>query len=715
MSPIQQHTIHLRIICLTAWLLMSGGTYAQSSFGGSVFDFNHIVSYIIAILLIATMVLLFYNRICVFKEQQAIGEFRSQNTRLVSVLQAGRMMLWVYDTDNRHYRLLSETGELTKEYNPIDFAQFYDRDDFENLCTAIFDICESHRVTSTLTMRSRPADGTCRYYEMYLSIAARDKNGHITQLLGVQHDITDMHEKQQNSKELLMRYHTVFNNSLVDMLYYDKDRVLADINDTACKTFHIPDRQQFLDSKFLLKDNPLFLGLDEQQLKNVWTTTLINFSNYQDDRYRLRSFALQGKMYYESVINTVHNKSGELEGMYIAGRNATEMVESFHQQREGAIRLKKATQHILDYIDNINYALQVNHVLLVNYFPDKSTLYLSSSVDKTQIALSQLRCIRLAMPRYRRAVSSALNRMDHRSKLPIDLTIETDIHDQKGRQIAMMFNIVPILDDQGQVKHYFGMCRNMTDLLETERRLAIETEKAKEAELLKESFLTNMSYEIRTPLSAVIGFAECFDSEHDESDEPLFVEEIKKNTNILLRLINDILFLSKLDADMVEFKHEDFDFVEFFNTSCQMGWSDANPDVTTHINNPYERLVLNGDPEQVGRVLQMVCHLSAKHTHKGTILAKYEFRRDELIAIIEDTGEGIDEDTLSKIFGRFARDKEDRLFGTGLDIPIIQSLLTKMGGSIDIQSEAGKGTTVWIILKMKPVEIVKKREFVAIS
>ena len=384
------------------------------------------------------------------------------------------------------------------------------------------------------------------------------------------------------------------------------------------------------------------------------------------------------------------------------------MVDSFHKQQEGAIALKKAIQHIQEYIDNINYALRISNVRMVDYNPQTYTFTLSNTIDKSNLRLSQLRCIRLAMPRYRRAVSSALNRMDHLTPHAIEQTIETEIRDEKRRQIALLFNMVPILDKDDKIEHYFGLCREMTDMLETERLLAIETKKAQEAELLKESFLTNMSYEIRTPLNSVLGFAELFEIEHDEADEPIFVEEIKRNTNTLLLLINDILYLSRIDADMVEFKHEDYDFAELFHSYCQMGWVSVRPEVRTSVEGPYEHLIINGDGEHLGKAIQMLCANAARFTQKGTIRAKYEYRREELVVIIEDTGDGIDPETLPKVFERFVRDKDERLCGTGLDLPIIEALIKKMGGSIELDSELGKGTTAWLFLPCHAKMIEKK-------
>ena len=712
MSLKKLYNISYRYAALAILLLTPGMLQAQDSLFGNFFDFDHILSYAVAFLLIAIFILLFYNRLYVFREHEVINLHKSRNARLALVMQAGKLRIWTYYPETRHYRILSVSGEVSEEYNPVDFALFYDRDDFEKMRSIMFDIIEGRRLTASVSIRGIDADKHISYYETHLSVQDRDAKGQVTRILGVQHDVTDMHEKKASANALSIRYETVFNSSLIDMLYYDKNGVLTDINDTACESFGIHNREKALKERHLFKENPLFNNIDISKSSQTHTTTIIDIADYEDSRYRFKKSEKKGKMYYESTINSVINQQGEKEGVYIAGCDVSEMVNSFHQQLEGAIALKRVTEQIQAYVENINYALRVSDVRLVNYFPKTYTTTISNIIGKPQLQLSQLRCIRLASPRYRRTVSSVLNRMDHLTERGIEQTIETEIRDQRGRQISLMFNLVPIFDEDGKVEHYFGMFRNQTDMMETERKLAIETRKAQEAELLKESFLTNMSYEIRTPLNTVLGFAELFEMDHDEADESVFVEEIKKNTNTLLLLINDILFLSKLDADMVEFKHDDFDFAEYFDAYCQMGWSNINPNVKTSIENPYEHLVLNGDIEQLGKAIQKLCANSATFTQEGTIRAKYEYRRGELSIIIEDTGGGIDSETVSHVFDRFVRDKEERLCGTGLDLPIIESLVKKMGGTIEIQSELKKGTTVWIFIPCHAKKVEKKNYFI---
>ena len=261
----------------------------------------------------------------------------------------------------------------------------------------------------------------------------------------------------------------------------------------------------------------------------------------------------------------------------------------------------------------------------------------------------------------------------------------------------------------GKVERYFGMCRNITEMIETERRLAVETKKAQETEELKQSFLTNMSYEIRTPLNTVVGFAELFEAEHDPADEPVFVEQIKKNSNQLLNLVNDILFLSRLDANMIESSYTETDFALFFDSYCQLGLSNANPEVKTIIENDYEHLIVTIDLENVGKMIQRACALASAFTQKGTIHCKYEYWHHELIIVIEDTGVGIDTEKLPDIFNRFNRSSDTQKYGTGLDMPIIQALANMMGGDIEAQSEKGKGTTVRITIPCEATLVEKKR------
>jgi signal transduction histidine kinase len=635
-----------------------------------------------------------------------------QKARLALILKTGKLRLWFYYPATRHYCYLSETGDYEREYNPAEFAQLFHRDDVDKVRSLFFELFEGKRDSAKVSMRSRAAKNSeCRHYEVSISTINRDDNGKPTLLMGIQHDVTDEYRRQEKTRQLLLRYHTIFNSSMLDMLYYDKNGVLKDINERACKAFGVKTREQVLDGSFLLKNNPFYSQIPIEEMENSYTGSIIDFDDFQAPIYRLDEFGLKNRMYYESTINPIRNEQGELEGIYMSGRDISEMVNSFHRQQVGVKQLQQGTESIRQYIANIDYALSVSGVQLVNYYPHSYTFELINRETRQRLRMSQLRCIRLATLRFRRTVNSALNRMDHLTKRGIVQAIEIEIRDKKGRQIWLLFNMVPILDAKGNVERYFGTYRDITDMVETEQQLAIETKKAQETEVLKQAFLTNMSYEIRTPLNNIIGYAGLFTSDHDESDEPFFMGQIKHSTNELLLLVNDILYISRLEANMEEYKKETVDFATAFEGYCQNGMEGINPDVQSIIVQPYNRLLVDIDGRHLEMIIQRLCKLSCLLTTHGSITASYEYHRGELTIHLEDTGIGFAAEVMPHIFEHFTRNIRGGLIGSGLDLPIVQQLTQQMGGNIEIQSDYQKGTSIWVSVPCTASVIEKKRDY----
>ena len=569
----------------------------------------------------------------------------------------------------------------------------------------VFAICEGKMDTGKVHVRSRAdKESDCKHYEISFSVMSRGIDGLPTALMALQHDVTEEYHRQQKINQLLVRYHTIFNSSLLDMLYYDKNGVLTDLNERACKSFNVKSREQVLDGSFLLKNNPFYSQIPLNEMTSTLTGSIIDFSEFGLPEYRLEEFGLEGKMYYESTINAIRNQQGELEGVYMSGHDVSEMVNSYHRLQASIKQLQQGTDSIRQYIANIDYALSVSGVQLVNYYPHSYTFELINRESKKKLHMSQLRCIRLATMRFRRTVNSALNRMDHLTKRGIMQAIEIEIRDKKGRQIWLLFNMVPMLNEKGEVERYFGTYRDITDMVETERQLAVETKKAQkkaqETELLKQAFLTNMSYEIRTPLNNIIGYAGLFTGDHDESDEPFFIEQIRQSTGELLLLVNDILFISRLEANMEEYKREAVDFASASN---------IKPGVQSVIVQPYNKLLVDIDSNHVSMIIQRLCGLSTLMTTHGSITVSYEYHRGELTIRFEDTGSGFTAEVTPHVFEHFARHEDGGLIGSGLDLPIVQLMAKQMGGSIEIQSDYGKGTSVWVSIPCTASVIEKKR------
>ena len=267
-------------------------------------------------------------------------------------------------------------------------------------------------------------------------------------------------------------------------------------------------------------------------------------------------------------------------------------------------------------------------------------------------------------------------------------------------------SFIPIFNSDGDINSYFGLCRDISDIKATEELLAQKTLKAQEVETIKNAFLRNMSYEIRTPLNSVVGFAELFQMEHLPEEEPLFIQEIKNNSSQLLKLINDILFLSRLDAEMIEFKKQSVDFAAIFEPRCQTAWENYRQhDVTYLVDNPYNKLVVDIDIQNIGIIIDRLLAISAIHTTSGQVRARYDYTGEGLIMAFMDTGSGIPKDRLDHIFERFSGSNHQ---DTGLGLAICYELTRQMGGKITIKSEDGKGTMVWVTIPCQCSEIERK-------
>ena len=693
---------------LLAMLLLTAAATAgaQGENMNTIADGHHLSAYLVAALLIGLFVMVFSNRLYYYQEKEVNAKAKRLNTQLALVLDSSNTQIWTYEVATHLFTLYSEQAQKTTQYMPIDFSQYFNHDDFITMRNLISSIEAREREEATLTVRGHDTG----IYEVSVSVLHRDQRQRPTIIIGTQRDVTDDKTRQLKARRLTLRFHTVFNSSLIDMVFYDKDGYLSDINDKACETFGITDRESLIRRHVHISEIPAYSDLDISALDSIKASSMTDVSKVKREGEHVPEITVSGKMYYEASVSAVRDENGQLRGIITAGRDITEMVLSQHRQQAYSRLLQQATRNVQAYIDNINYTLRVSGVRLLNYYPDTHEMEVASDLSKPQFRLSQVRCLSLVDEASRRRAQGFFIRMDRRRHSSFMETFHTRFRDAQGRDIFLTFSMVPVTEGDGRVTHYFGMIRDDTEMHYTEERLRQETEKAQETEELKNTFLLNMSYEIRTPLNAVLGFAELFNGPHDEEDEPVFAQEIRRNTGELLELIDDILFISRLDARMVEMKKDMEDFACLFDGYCYMGWSSPAPGVTLSVVNPYNHLIVNIDSQNLGLVIQKLCAQAASHTSQGYIRAKYEYRHGELNIAIEDTGTGVPPEDLSHIFDRFARDRNDNRYGTGLNLPIVKEIVEQMGGSIEIQSEVGKGSTVYIIIPCEMSSMEKKTD-----
>ena len=248
---------------------------------------------------------------------------------------------------------------------------------------------------------------------------------------------------------------------------------------------------------------------------------------------------------------------------------------------------------------------------------------------------------------------------------------------------------------KGRVVRYTGIQFNNTKWEKMAEELKDLKEKAELSDRLKSAFLANMSHEIRTPLNAIVGFSELMISCDSSDEKAEYMEIIQSNNELLLRLINDILDLSKIESGILERKRENFSL----NKVCYELYTMIQPKIT----NPDIRFLLdNSGPEcevflDRNRLKQVWVNFltnAIKHTQSGHIRMGYSIEKNGIRIYVEDTGAGIPVELQDRVFGRFQKLNEFAQ-GTGLGLAISKAIVEAAGGEIGFSSIPRAGSTFW--------------------
>ena len=627
----------------------------------------------------------------------------SNNNRMALILNTSKVRIWIYHVASRTVTPLDEKGNPMPSYPSVDFFRQTTPSDFERLSNALASISsqKEEHVTLNIIGKDEATDSELRNFTVALSVLRRNKEGHPTDIIGTRSDTTEDRLKQKQAKENMLRYQAVFNSAMIDMVVYDENGIIIDMNEKAWMAFR-SKKEEILSSKISVSQ-VLGMEVDLDTMEPIYLTQI--YHNNSDDKRVLNMFLKRSEMYYELKLVPVRDNQGRLLSIYGTGRNVTEVAKSYTNLQKNIQLLQEANIQMGKYIKNIDYVLQNGKLRIVTYSPDSHTLTIYSEIDHVQYKLTQTRTIELTDEEYKKKAQRLLNAMDNLTAASIKTIVKTSLHIH-GMPLYLHLSFIPIFDSEGGVTGYFGICRDVSEIKATEEELERETIKAQEVETLKNTFLRNMSYEIRTPLSSVVGFAELFETEHAPEDEAVFITQIKESASTLLKLINNILYLSRLDARMIEFKPKPIDFAAVFETRCQTAWFNyKKPDVTYSIDNPYNHLVVEVDDQAIGTVIDQIIANAAQNTISGQVRARYDYTGDNLVLTFQDTGNGIPESMLDRIFDRFVSTDGHR---TGLGLSICQEIISQMNGKITIKSSEGKGTIVWVSIPCKLIEIDHK-------
>jgi len=245
-----------------------------------------------------------------------------------------------------------------------------------------------------------------------------------------------------------------------------------------------------------------------------------------------------------------------------------------------------------------------------------------------------------------------------------------------------------------------GLLQNIQELKDHEQELIESRELAEQAEL-KQSFLNNMSHEIRTPLNAIVGFSDMLANEPEFSDEERqeFVDIINTNTKLLLKLVGDVLELSRIESGNLSFTFQRESVCWLLDDVYQTHSLLIRPPLQFLKDFPPEDVQVNVDPMRLTQVLTNFLNNANKFTKGGSIRLGYccPSGMSEVHLYVEDTGIGIPHSEQKMIFERFYKRSEFSQ-GVGLGLSICVLIVEKMGGRIELQSEEGRGSRFTVVL-----------------
>lgn len=282
---------------------------------------------------------------------------------------------------------------------------------------------------------------------------------------------------------------------------------------------------------------------------------------------------------------------------------------------------------------------------------------------------------------------------------PYTHEIETNGHD-------CLVTATPIRNREGAITHVLESAIDLTEINESKRQLEIAMRAAQAADRAKSYFLATMSHELRTPLNAVIGFSELLKGSHmSETEQKEALDAIQEAGSTLLELINDVLDLSKLEADKMDLAPEFLNVKEFLNNIAKIFLSLAKSKNLKFRLDFSETLPrqLKFDRKRLRQVLVNILGNAFKFTETGGITFTAGFHAEsekhgDFTVAIRDTGPGMSQEEINELFVPFKQHHVRDAEGTGLGLVISRRLTERMGGRIEVESESGKGTAFSIHL-----------------
>lgn len=489
----------------------------------------------------------------------------------------------------------------------------------------------------------------------------------------------------QNSERIL---HNIYKNIPVGIELYNKDGLLIDLNKKELEMFHIASKEDVLGVN--LFENPLLPEEIKQKLRNNEDADFTFCYEFSKINGYYQSQNSGGSIDLTTKVTTLYDHNHEPINYLVINVDKTENTIAYNKIQE----FKNFFDLVGDYA-KVGYA----HFDALSRDGYALSSWYRNVGEKEGTPLPEIIGIHSHFhPEDRAVMLDFLDKVikGESSKLCRDMRIRrADGNYTWTRVNVLVRNYLP----QDNIIEMLCINFDITQLKETERMLIQAKEKAEESDRLKSAFLANMSHEIRTPLNAIVGFSRIIAESTDAEERQDYYDIVEANNERLLQLINEILDLSKIEAGMVEFTitpvrlhplcKEIHDALKF---RCPEG-------VELVYEASDEEIVVEGDKNRIFQVISNLIGNAFKFTTSGSVGYGYRRKGNGIEFHVSDTGIGIETDKLARVFERFVK-VNNFAQGTGLGLSICKTIIERLGGTISVSSEVGKGTTFTFTLPL---------------
>ena len=640
--------------------------------------------YVLVGVIIVCLVAVFFSRIITIRVRKATRQSSDLNSMMLQALNMGEYHVTEYDihtkiVKNRHGGVLPHNGiHIDELISRIDPDQ---REDFRQQVEKL-----SRGEIEQLTMERRWNAGTeekpnWRYFEG--SAILERENGRPRYIIYTVKDITRDVTEEAHNKDLSAKYKLLFDTNIMAMSFYDKDGHLLESNQKMqeiCFPTEISKRYFYETKLFDVPGTKEEYNPDDREPFHVC------------QHLQLKDIGVD--CYVENKITPLFDENDQLMFYIVTTRDVTAERQMYLQEREHEQQLIETNEAIRRYDQQLSYLLEESNIFVWIYDPKTDLIHFSRKphIDEFTETLNQFM---EGVPEKSRASELIKMREFIAQQKPFSIIHQYNYTPVKNEPSWFSVSGIPEFNADGQLVDFFGMARDITQLMSAQEKLQRETERAEDSGKLKSAFLANMTHEIRTPLNAIVGFSDLLQMVDDSKERLEFIRIIRNNCDMLLRLINDILEASSMGQSLA-IEPKKIDLARTFDDICRsLEQRVQEPGVAFLTDNPYPTYDAVLDSGRLQQLLTNFVTNAVKYTHEGHIRVGYREENGGLLFYCEDTGAGIPLEKQASVFERFVK-LNDFVQGTGLGLSICRAIVEKCGGHIGVESEGeGHGSTFW--------------------